>query len=116
MSYPGFSKQVKQRVNQTWLLVQPLEEEVTYTFSVRAQTIDFGIAIKGNVTTGPQPGSPKSPFDLTLGRTVSSVALKWTNGPSGKGPILGYYIQSRRKGKYLLILVYYNLLSYILLL
>ncbi|XP_026815472.1 protein sidekick isoform X3 [Rhopalosiphum maidis] len=92
-----FSKQVKQRVNQTWLLVQPLEEEVTYTFSVRAQTIDLGVAIKGNVTTGPQPGSPKSPFDLSLVKTVSSVALKWTNGASGKGPILGYYIQSRRK-------------------
>lgn len=90
---------MKQRVNQTWLLVQPLEEEVTYTFSVRAQTIDFGVSIKGNVTTGPQPGSPKSPFDLSLGKTVSSVVLKWTNGPSGKGPILGYYIQSRRKGE-----------------
>jgi len=50
------------------------------------------------VTTGPQPGSPKSPFDLSLVKTVSSVALKWTNGPSEKGPILGYYIQSRRKG------------------
>lgn len=86
-------------MNQTWLLVQPLEEEVTYTFSVRAQTVDFGVAIKGNVTTGPQPGSPKSPFDLSLVKTVSSVALKWTNGPPGKGPILGYYIQSRRKGK-----------------
>lgn len=90
---------MKQRVNQTWLLVQPLEEEVTYTFSVRAQTIDFGVSIKGNVTTGPQAGSPKSPFDLSLVKTVSSVALKWKNGPSGKGPILGYYIQSRRKGK-----------------
>lgn len=71
---------------------------MTYTFSVRAQTIDLGVAIKGNVTTGPQPGSPKSPSDLSLVKTVSSVALKWTNGASGKGPILGYYIQSRRKG------------------
>ncbi|XP_050535550.1 protein sidekick isoform X2 [Daktulosphaira vitifoliae] len=92
-----FSKQVKQKVNQTWLLVQPLEEEVTYTFTVRAQTIDFGVAVRGNVTTGPQPGSPTSPRDLSLIRTVSSVDLKWVNGASGKGPILGYYVQSRRK-------------------
>lgn len=96
----GFSKQVKQKVNQTWLLVQPLEEEVTYTFTVRAQTIDFGVAVRGNVTTGPQPGSPASPHDLSLIRTVSSVDLKWVNGASGKGPILGYYVQSRRKGKH----------------
>ncbi|XP_050437025.1 protein sidekick isoform X2 [Adelges cooleyi] len=92
-----FSKQVKQKVNQTWLLVQPLEEEVMYTFTVRAQTIDFGVAVRGNVTTGPQPGSPASPHSLSLVRTVSSVDLKWVNGAAGNGPILGYYVQSRRK-------------------
>ncbi|XP_015603138.1 protein sidekick isoform X3 [Cephus cinctus] len=92
-----FSKQVKQKVTETSLLIQPLEEEVTYTFTVRAQTIDFGPPTSGNVTTGPQEGSPVAPTDLALTKTVSSVDLQWTNGPSGKGPILGYYIETRRK-------------------
>ncbi|XP_051172890.1 protein sidekick isoform X3 [Leptopilina boulardi] len=93
-----FSKQVKQKVTETSLLVQPLEEEVTYTFVVRAQTtIDFGPPISGNVTTGPQEGSPMVPSDLSVSKTVSSVDLQWKNGASGKGPILGYYIETRRK-------------------
>ncbi|KAK6637522.1 hypothetical protein RUM44_007944 [Polyplax serrata] len=92
-----FSKQVKQKVTDTSLSVQTLEEEVTYTFTVRAQTLDYGPPIIGNVTTGPQEGSPARPKDLQLGKTVSSIDLHWANGPSGKGPILGYYIQSKRK-------------------
>ncbi|KYM76056.1 Protein sidekick [Atta colombica] len=92
-----FSKQVKQKVTETSLLIQPLEEEVTYTFMVRAQTIDFGPPISGNVTTGPQEGSPMEPSNLGVTKTVSSVELQWTNGASGKGPILGYYIETRRK-------------------
>lgn len=91
---------MKQKVTGTNLLVQTLEEEVTYMFTVRAQTLDYGPAVTGNVTTGPQEGSPARPKDLQLGKTVSSIDLHWTNGPSGKGPILGYYIQSKRKGKY----------------
>lgn len=92
-----FSKQVKQKVSDTSLLVQTLEEEVTYTFTVRAQTVDYGPAVKDNVTTGPQEGSPMRPKELTLGTTVSSVELHWVNGASGKGPILGYYIQCKQK-------------------
>ncbi|KZC09696.1 Protein sidekick [Dufourea novaeangliae] len=92
-----FSKQVKQKVTETSLLIQPLEEEETYTFMVRAQTIDFGPPISGNVTTGPQEGSPMVPSNLAVTKTVSSVELQWTNGASGKGPILGYYIETRRK-------------------
>lgn len=95
----GFSKQVKQKVTETSLLIQPLEEEETYTFMVRAQTIDFGPPISGNVTTGPQEGSPMAPSNLAVTKTVSSVELQWSNGASGKGPILGYYIETRRKGK-----------------
>ncbi|CAL7947530.1 unnamed protein product [Xylocopa violacea] len=92
-----FSKQVKQKVTETSLLIQPLEEEETYTFMIRAQTIDFGPPISGNVTTGPQEGSPMAPSNLAVTKTVSSVELQWTNGASGKGPILGYYIETRRK-------------------
>ena len=90
---------MKQKVSGTSLLVQTLEEEVTYLVTVRAQTIDYGPAISANVTTGPQEGSPTRPKELVLGKTVSSVDMHWSNGASGKGPILGYYIQSKRKGK-----------------
>ncbi|KAK7791911.1 hypothetical protein R5R35_005428 [Gryllus longicercus] len=92
-----FSKQVKQSVSGTSLLISALEEQVTYVFTVRAQTIDYGPAVTGNVTTGPQEGSPVTPKDFAVTKTVSSVDITWINGPSGKGPILGYYIQSRRK-------------------
>ena len=53
-----FSKQVKQKVTTTWLVVGNLEEEVTYYFSVRASTYELGAPSTGNVTTGPQEGSP----------------------------------------------------------
>lgn len=97
--FSGFSKQVKQKVTESSLFVQTLEEEVTYLFSVRAQTIDYGQPIKGNVTTGPQEGSPASPRSLSLAKTMLNIEIKWVNGMSGKGPILGYYIQSKKKGK-----------------
>lgn len=96
--FVGFSKQVKQKVSETSLLIQVLEEEVTYMFSVKAQTVDYGPPVKGNVTTGPQDGSPSRSRELSLAKTLSTVDIKWTNGVSGKGPILGYYIQSKRKG------------------
>ncbi|XP_068898271.1 protein sidekick isoform X6 [Tenebrio molitor] len=92
-----FSKQVKQKVTTTDLQLQSLEEEITYTFTVRAQTIDYGPSISNNVTTGPQEGSPSTPKELTLIKTLSSVELHWVNGLTGKGPILGYYIESRKK-------------------
>jgi protein sidekick len=99
VSVSGFSKQVKQKVTGTSLVIQTLEEEVTYTFSVRALTIDYGPAVTENVTTGPQDGSPAKLKDLVMSKSVSSVDMRWKNGPSGKGPILGYYIESKRKGK-----------------
>ncbi|XP_030078898.1 protein sidekick isoform X11 [Drosophila hydei] len=92
-----FSKQVKQKVSNTTLRVQNLEEEVTYTFTVRAQTIDYGPAVSENVTTGPQDGSPVAPRDLILSKTLSSVEMHWINGPSGRGPILGYLIEAKKR-------------------
>ncbi|XP_030377973.1 protein sidekick [Scaptodrosophila lebanonensis] len=94
-----FSKQVKQKVSNTTLRVQNLEEEVTYTFTVRAQTIDYGPAVSENVTTGPQFGSPVAPRDLILTKTLSSVEMHWINGPSGHGPILGYLIEAKKREK-----------------
>ena len=99
VSIADYSKQVKQRVSERFLFIHNLEEEITYTFSVRAQTIDYGPPVIGNVTTGPQSGSPGRPRDLVLSKTISAIKLSWTNSNSGRGPILGYYIESRRKGK-----------------
>ena len=100
-----YSKQVKQRVTEPMLFVHNLEEKITYTFTVKAQTIGYGTAVSGNVTTGPQAGAPARATDLVLSKTISAVKLSWRNGNSGKGPILGYYIESRRKGK-LIFLTY----------
>merc|ERR1719266_422607 len=93
----NYSKQVKQRVSENFMYIHNMEERVPYTFSVRAQTIDYGPPAIGNVTTGPQPGSPGRPRDLVLSQTLSALRLSWINGNSGKGPITGYYIESRPK-------------------
>jgi protein sidekick len=97
----GFTKQVKQKVSDaTSLLILGLEEEVTYTFIVRALTFDYGPAATANVTTGPQDGSPTFTQELSIVRTLASVELSWVNGPFVKQPILGYYIESQRKGTF----------------
>ena len=75
-SFPSsdYSKQVKQRVSENFMYIHNLEERIPYTFSVRAQTIYYGPPAIGNVTTGPQPGSPGRPRDLVL----SQVGIKIT--------------------------------------
>ncbi|CAG0892307.1 unnamed protein product [Darwinula stevensoni] len=93
----NFSKEVKQRVSDTHLLVTDLDEEITYTFSVRAYTIGFGPPTEANITTGPQLGSPGPLEDLQVRETLSAFSLHWSNGRSGRGPILGYLIQSMKK-------------------
>lgn len=99
--FSEFSKQVKQKVKTNSLQVQSLEEEVTYTFTVKAQTkVDYGPPISCNVTTGPQEGSPSTPKELIIEKTLSSIELRWLNGATGKGPLLGYYVESLRKGSY----------------
>ena len=95
-----YSKQVKQRVTEPMLFVHNLEEKITYTFTVKAQTIGYGSAVSGNVTTGPQAGAPERVSDLSLTVTLSAVKLYWRNGNSGNSSILGYYIESRRKGNF----------------
>ena len=46
MNISDFSKQVKQKVSTPYLLVTSLEEEVTYEFSVRAETINYGPEVR----------------------------------------------------------------------
>ena len=51
------------------------------------------------MTTGPQTGSPSRPKEVRLSKTVSSLTLHWRNSHPGDGPILGYYIEAKKKGK-----------------
>ncbi|XP_045518694.1 protein sidekick isoform X1 [Pieris brassicae] len=94
-----FSKQVKQKVSERRLAVGSLEEEVEYKFTVRAVTIGAGGAGESRVRTGPQPGSPEPPRALALRADPAALHLRWTNAPSGRGPLLGYYIEGRKKAK-----------------
>jgi hypothetical protein len=64
----------------------------------------LGPPATGNVTTGPQEGSPGRPEDLLIAISTSSVNLQLENGPAGKGPIVDYYIESRKKGKIIISL------------
>ncbi|KAF8795300.1 Protein sidekick like protein [Argiope bruennichi] len=88
-----FSKQVKQKVTTTSLSVHGLAEAVTYTFRVRAETFDYGPESVGNITTGPQEGSPSAPEELMLKHTHTAVTLLWKNGPQGASPIIGYLLE-----------------------
>ncbi|CAH0692396.1 unnamed protein product [Chilo suppressalis] len=92
-----FSKQVKQKVDERRLAVGGLEEEVEYLFSVRAMTIGAGAIGSARVRTGPQAGSPDPPRALILAPDPAALHLRWDNAPSGPGPLLGYYIEARKK-------------------
>ncbi|XP_059054428.1 protein sidekick [Achroia grisella] len=94
-----FSKQVKQKVTERRLAVGGLEEEEEYTFSVRAATDGAGAGAPAvaRVRTGPQAGSPSAPRRLRLAPDPAALHLRWENAASGRGPLLGYYIEARKK-------------------
>ncbi|KAL0893857.1 hypothetical protein ABMA27_013972 [Loxostege sticticalis] len=92
-----FSRQVKQKVEERRLAVGGLEEEVEYAFTVRGVTIGAGAAAAARVRTGPQPGSPAPPRSFKLVPDPAALHLSWENAPSGNGPLLGYYIEARKK-------------------
>lgn len=81
------------------MAVGGLEEEAEYRFSVRAVTVGAGAESAARVRTGPQPGSPSAPRLLQLAPELAALRLRWNNTLSGRGPLLGYYIEARRKGK-----------------
>lgn len=52
-----FKKEIQEKTTSTYLVVNNLDENVTYFFSVRAETLaGYGDEVIGNVTIGPNPG------------------------------------------------------------
>ena len=77
--------------------VSGLEEVTSYVISVRAETLKgFGNTTYGNVTTGPQSGSPPQPKALSVDLTEAAVHLHWINGVAKSSPITGYLVQGKR--------------------
>ncbi|OWA50313.1 Protein sidekick [Hypsibius exemplaris] len=83
--------------NDTFVTLTGLDEVAAYSVSVRAETAKgFGNATLGNVTTGPQPGSPAQPTRLSVDLTEAAVHLRWINGAPGNTALSGYLIQGKR--------------------
>lgn len=96
-TFNEYGKQVKQRIVDNFLIVTGLKERVTYVVKVRAETLTgLGPEKVGNITTGPQPGSPEALLSVNLTQTLTSVKLKWMNPVHSTEPILGYLIEGKQ--------------------
>ncbi|XP_055994092.1 protein sidekick-2 [Sorex fumeus] len=78
-----------------WLKVKDLAEGMTYRFRIRAKTFAYGPEIEANVTTGPGEGAPGPPGVPILVRYSSAIAIHWSSGDPGKGPVTRYVIEAR---------------------
>uniref|UniRef100_A0A8C5URT6 Sidekick cell adhesion molecule 2 n=1 Tax=Microcebus murinus TaxID=30608 RepID=A0A8C5URT6_MICMU len=81
--------------NPLWLKVKDLAEGMTYRFRIRAKTFTYGPEIEANVTTGPGEGAPGPPGVPVIVRYSSAIAIHWSSGDPGKGPITRYVIEAR---------------------
>ncbi|KAM9597745.1 protein sidekick-2 [Trichechus inunguis] len=78
-----------------WLKVKDLAEGMTYKFRIRAKTFTYGPEIEANVTTGPGEGAPGPPGVPIIVRYSSAIAIHWSSGDPGKGPITRYVLEAR---------------------
>ncbi|KAG8505148.1 Protein sidekick-2 [Galemys pyrenaicus] len=78
-----------------WLKVKDLAEGMTYRFRIRAKTFTYGPEIEANVTTGPGEGAPGPPGVPIIVRYSSAIAIHWSSGDPGQGPITRYVIEAR---------------------
>ncbi|XP_016072154.1 PREDICTED: protein sidekick-2, partial [Miniopterus natalensis] len=78
-----------------WLKVKDLAEAMTYRFRIRAKTFTYGPEIEANVTTGPGEGAPGPPGVPIIVRYSSAIAIHWSSGDPGKGPVTRYVIEAR---------------------
>lgn len=92
-----FKKEIQEKTVLTYHLASNLEENVTYFFSVRAETsAGYGSEVTGNVTVGPNPGCPEPPSKPHLIPGQTSVTLEWQDGHPGTSSIKGHIIQAKR--------------------
>uniref|UniRef100_A0A452TQQ4 Sidekick cell adhesion molecule 2 n=1 Tax=Ursus maritimus TaxID=29073 RepID=A0A452TQQ4_URSMA len=61
----------------------------------QAKTFTYGPEIEANVTTGPGEGAPGPPGVPIIVRYSSAIAIHWSSGDPGKGPITRYVIEAR---------------------
>ncbi|XP_076440901.1 protein sidekick-like isoform X2 [Babylonia areolata] len=86
------------RANETRVVVTELEKYETYIFRISANTsIGRGDAQEDEITTGPQPGSPKAPGAPSVTQQDGSLLLSWVDGEDGASPTYGYLIQNKKK-------------------
>uniref|UniRef100_G3TZH8 Sidekick cell adhesion molecule 2 n=1 Tax=Loxodonta africana TaxID=9785 RepID=G3TZH8_LOXAF len=78
-----------------WLKVKDLAEGMTYRFRIRAKTFTYGPEIEANITTGPGEGAPGPPGVPIIVRYSSAIAIHWSSGDPGKGPITRYVLEAR---------------------
>uniref|UniRef100_G1SEF4 Sidekick cell adhesion molecule 2 n=1 Tax=Oryctolagus cuniculus TaxID=9986 RepID=G1SEF4_RABIT len=78
-----------------WLKVKDLAEGMTYRFRIKAKTFTYGPEVEANVTTGPGEGAPGPPGVPIIVRYSSAIAIHWSSGDPGKGPITRYVIEAR---------------------
>ncbi|XP_069511212.1 protein sidekick-2 isoform X2 [Ambystoma mexicanum] len=94
----GVSKIVTMDVKGTgplWLKLKDLAEGVTYRFRLRAKTFVYGPEVEANITTGPGEGAPGSPGVPFVSKYGAAIAIQWSSGDPGKGPITRYVIEAR---------------------
>uniref|UniRef100_A0A5S6Q0T3 Protein-tyrosine-phosphatase n=1 Tax=Trichuris muris TaxID=70415 RepID=A0A5S6Q0T3_TRIMR len=88
------SQRQEKVIGRECLVVTNLEENVTISFSVEAETVvGYGPAVNDTITLGPQPGSPDPPFAPSLLPKESSVTLEWATSPNANAPIDSFIIQ-----------------------
>ena len=104
---------MKQAGDKKFYTAHELAEGVTYIFSVRAKTdVGWGEASVGNITVGPQPGSPPTAERPTVILGDTTITIKWRNSYSAveTDPITGYIVQMREKdGEKRQMLVMFNM-------
>ena len=89
------SVQVLLSPDKTNYYTQPLIEDMTYNFSIRAQTsTGWGQPSTSRVTIGPQPGCPEAPSKPTYTVDDKSVTLTWAYGKPGIYPETGCLVQA----------------------
>lgn len=89
-----FVKKIQEKTTDTFLLASGLEENVTYTFTVKAETvIGYGPPVSGKVTLGPQEGSPPAPLKPKLKVGDESIMLDWETPTHTRDPVVSHLVQ-----------------------